>query len=209
MDIDVPSRAKYLRTIWSELSRVHSHLLWLGLLADAFGFESLYMECWRLREDALDMFEASTGGRVIFSVMKVGGVRRDVSDEMLAKAGISRADYNAMKQQTQAATGGYYGGGKNTNVTNNTSSSPSNTISDSSFLSNFTSTANGGYKGTAPSSGNKVPTSSNDSSKTGTVKTNTVVYIPEQDKYKTVDDKTNKRSSVDTKQTTWKRTTTK
>ena len=83
MDIDVPSRAKYLRTIWSELSRVHSHLLWLGLLADAFGFESLYMECWRLREEALDMFEASTGGRVIFSVMKVGGTRRDVSDEML------------------------------------------------------------------------------------------------------------------------------
>ena len=39
MDIDVPMRAKYLRTFWSELSRVHSHLLWLGLLADAFGFE--------------------------------------------------------------------------------------------------------------------------------------------------------------------------
>ena len=83
MDIDVPTRAKYLRTIWSELSRVHSHLLWLGLLADAFGFESLYMDCWRLREDALDMFEESTGGRVIFSIMKVGGIRRDVSNEML------------------------------------------------------------------------------------------------------------------------------
>jgi ech hydrogenase subunit E len=83
MDIEVPARARYLRTIWSELSRVHSHLLWLGLLADAFGFESLYMESWRLREDALDMFEASTGGRVIFSAMKIGGVRRDVSDEML------------------------------------------------------------------------------------------------------------------------------
>jgi len=36
--IDVPPRAKYLRTIWSEMSRTHSHLLWLGLLADAFGF---------------------------------------------------------------------------------------------------------------------------------------------------------------------------
>ncbi len=83
MDIEVPSRAQYLRTIWSELSRIHSHLLWLGLLADAFGFESLYMECWRLREDVLDMFEASTGGRVIFSVMKIGGTRRDISDEML------------------------------------------------------------------------------------------------------------------------------
>ena len=83
MDIEVPARARYLRTIWSELSRIHSHLLWLGLLADAFGFESLYMDCWRLREEALDMFEASTGGRVIFSVMKIGGVRRDVTDEML------------------------------------------------------------------------------------------------------------------------------
>ena len=83
MDIEVPARARYLRTIWSELSRIHSHLLWMGLLADSFGFESLYMECWRLREEALDMFEASTGGRVIFSVMKIGGVRRDVSDEML------------------------------------------------------------------------------------------------------------------------------
>ena len=83
MDIEVPTRANYLRTILSELSRIHSHLLWLGLLADAFGFESLYMECWRLREDALDMFEAATGGRVIFSFMKVGGTRRDIPDEML------------------------------------------------------------------------------------------------------------------------------
>ena len=72
-----------MRTIWSELSRIHSHLLWLGLLADAFGFESLYMDCWRLREEALDMFEESTGGRVIFSVMKIGGIRRDVTNDQL------------------------------------------------------------------------------------------------------------------------------
>ena len=83
MDIEVPARARYMRTIWSELSRIHSHLLWLGLLADAFGFESLYMDCWRLREEALDMFEESTGGRVIFSVMKIGGIRRDITDDML------------------------------------------------------------------------------------------------------------------------------
>src|SRR5664279_1876289 len=46
MKIEIPSRAKYLRTIWSEMSRIHSHLLWLGLQADAFGFESLFMESW-------------------------------------------------------------------------------------------------------------------------------------------------------------------
>jgi ech hydrogenase subunit E len=35
--LEVPDRAKFLRTIWAELSRVHSHLLWLGLMADAYG----------------------------------------------------------------------------------------------------------------------------------------------------------------------------
>jgi len=41
MNIAVPKRAKFLRVIWGEMSRIHSHLLWLGLAADAFGFESL------------------------------------------------------------------------------------------------------------------------------------------------------------------------
>jgi len=84
MGIEVPERAKYLRTIWSEMSRIHSHMLWLGLLADAFGFESLFMESWRIREKILDMFEYSTGGRVIFSVNKIGGQRKDMPDDMIA-----------------------------------------------------------------------------------------------------------------------------
>lgn len=83
MKVEVPARALYLRTIWAEMSRIHSHLLWLGLLADAFGFESLFMETWRMREKILDMFEYSTGGRVIFSVCKIGGQRKDMDDEMI------------------------------------------------------------------------------------------------------------------------------
>ncbi len=83
MNIEVPVRAQYLRTIWHELSRMHSHLLWLGLLADGFGFESLFMHCWRLRETVLDIFEKTTGGRVIFSVCKVGGVKKDMDAETL------------------------------------------------------------------------------------------------------------------------------
>ena len=82
MEIDVPRRASYLRTIWHELSRLHSHLLWLGLGADALGFESLFMDCWRLREAILYICEDTTGGRVIFSVCEVGGVRRDLTDAM-------------------------------------------------------------------------------------------------------------------------------
>ena len=83
MGVEVPKRAEYLRVIWHELSRVHSHILWLGLAADAFGFEALFMHCWRLRERVLDLFEKTTGGRVIFSVNKVGGVQRDIDKSML------------------------------------------------------------------------------------------------------------------------------
>jgi ech hydrogenase subunit E len=81
MGLALPRRAEYLRVMWAELSRLQSHLLWLGLTADAFGFESLFMHCWRLREKILDIFEMTTGGRIIFSVNKIGGVRRDVDEE--------------------------------------------------------------------------------------------------------------------------------
>ncbi len=83
MGVEVPKRAEYLRVIWHELSRVHSHLLWLGLAADAFGFESMFMHCWRLRERILDIFEKTTGGRVILSVVCVGGVVRDIDAQTL------------------------------------------------------------------------------------------------------------------------------
>lgn len=83
MQIPVPPRALYLRTIWGELSRLHSHLLWLGLLADAFGFESLFMHSWRVREKVVKLIEATAGGRVIFGVCKIGGVRRDIDPALL------------------------------------------------------------------------------------------------------------------------------
>lgn len=83
MGVEVPDRARYLRTIWSEYSRLHSHLLWLGCFADGMGFESLFMNAWKLREHILDDMEATTGGRVIQGVCKIGGVRKDVSNQKL------------------------------------------------------------------------------------------------------------------------------
>jgi len=85
MNIEVPERAVFLRTLWAELSRIHSHLLWLGLTSDAIGFESLFMHSWRLREHVLDIFDMTTGGRVIFSVCKVGGVRKDIDEEKMKR----------------------------------------------------------------------------------------------------------------------------
>jgi ech hydrogenase subunit E len=82
--VEVPPRAVALRTIWSELARLSSHLLWMGLMADAFGFESLFMQCFRLREAVVDIMEETTGGRIILGVCRIGGVRRDIEDTTLA-----------------------------------------------------------------------------------------------------------------------------
>lgn len=81
MNIEVPPRAKYLRTIWSELHRMHSHLLWLGLFADSFGFESLFYHFWRIREKILDINEKTAGNRIIISVNVLGGLKRDLTTE--------------------------------------------------------------------------------------------------------------------------------
>jgi ech hydrogenase subunit E len=81
MDVEVPPRARILRVVWAELHRIQSHLLWLGLFADSFGFESLFMQCWRIRERVLDINEATGGNRVIPSVNLVGGVRRDIGPD--------------------------------------------------------------------------------------------------------------------------------
>lgn len=83
MGIEVPERAEYLRVIFHEMSRMHSHLLWLGLAADAFGFESLFMHSWRLRERLLDIFERTTGGRVILNFCIPGGVVHDIENTEL------------------------------------------------------------------------------------------------------------------------------
>jgi ech hydrogenase subunit E len=83
MGIEVPERAVYLRTIWAELSRINSHLLWMGVAADAMGFESLFMHVFRLREHVLDMIEATAGGRMVFGCVKIGGVKRDIEKSVL------------------------------------------------------------------------------------------------------------------------------
>ena len=83
LGVTAPPRAQFLRVVWSELHRIHSHLLWLGLFADAFGFESVFQQFWRIREHVMDICEATAGNRVILSVNVVGGVRRDLSPDQI------------------------------------------------------------------------------------------------------------------------------
>lgn len=101
MDITVPDRARYLRVIWAELHRIHSHLLWLGLLADAFGFESLFMQTWRNREKVMDIMEETCGSRVIISGNIIGGVRRDIPKDLLLKVSIVADEIKEDLQQLE------------------------------------------------------------------------------------------------------------
>lgn len=83
LGIEAPPRAKYLRVMINELNRLHSHVLWFGLLGDAVGFESYFMQTWNYREKILDMLEKISGHRVYYAINTVGGVRRDIKPNMM------------------------------------------------------------------------------------------------------------------------------
>lgn len=79
--MEVPDRAKYIRTIVAEGERIHSHLLWLGLAGHFLGYNTVYMWVWKLREEILDCMEILTGNRNNYAMFKPGGVRRDIKPE--------------------------------------------------------------------------------------------------------------------------------
>jgi NADH-quinone oxidoreductase subunit D len=85
VESEIPDRARYIRTIILELERLHSHLLWLGIAADLIGFETLFMQSWRDREFVMDLLELISGNRVNYGMQKIGGVRRDIPNELIPK----------------------------------------------------------------------------------------------------------------------------
>jgi len=83
--IEIPKRADYIRVIVAELERIHSHLLWLGVAGHEVGFDTLFMYAWRDREVVQDLLEIISGNRVNYAINTIGGVRRDLDDEMRKK----------------------------------------------------------------------------------------------------------------------------
>ncbi len=89
MGVEIPPRARYIRTIIAELERMHSHLLWLGVAAHEIGFNTLFMWTWRDREAVQDTLEEMSGNRVHYGVNEIGGVRKDLSAAQV-KAALAR-----------------------------------------------------------------------------------------------------------------------
>jgi len=84
-EVEIPDRAKYIRTIIGELERIHSHLLWVGLAGHFLGYNTVFMWAWKYREPVLDLFEMITGNRNSYAMFKLGGVRRDIENYKLPK----------------------------------------------------------------------------------------------------------------------------
>jgi len=80
--IKAPPRAEYLRTLLLELERLHSHLLWVGLACHIIGFDTMFMQCFRIREPVMWIAEKITGNRKTYGLCVIGGVRRDLTAEL-------------------------------------------------------------------------------------------------------------------------------
>ncbi len=85
LGIDTPLRAKYIRTMVSEMSRICSHLLWLATHALDIGAMTVFLYCFREREVLLELFEELCGARLTFSYPRIGGVRQDVTRSFIGR----------------------------------------------------------------------------------------------------------------------------
>jgi NADH-quinone oxidoreductase subunit D len=78
LELEVPRRAQFLRTLHMELNRIHSHLVWLGTSALDLGAMSMFFYCFRDRDRITDLFEMSGGQRMHPRYFQVGGVIEDI-----------------------------------------------------------------------------------------------------------------------------------
>ncbi len=82
LQLPVPERAQYIRVMFDEITRVMNHLLWLGCHALDVGAMTVFLYCFREREDLFDMYEAVSGARMHAAYYRPGGVYRDLPDRM-------------------------------------------------------------------------------------------------------------------------------
>ena len=78
LEVEVPRRARYIRTILAELQRIGSHCLWLGTHAMDIGAMTVLLYAFRERELVLDLFEEYCGARLTYNSMRIGGLPLDI-----------------------------------------------------------------------------------------------------------------------------------
>jgi NADH dehydrogenase I D subunit len=83
LGVEVPERAKYIRTMVAEMNRISSHIIWVATHALDIGAMTLFLYSFREREWIMDLFEMLCGARLTVSYPRIGGVRNDVSQQFL------------------------------------------------------------------------------------------------------------------------------
>src|SRR6185503_6238389 len=74
LQIEIPPRAQFMRVLLAELTRINSHLVWLGTHALDIGAMTMFFYCFREREDILRLFEMVSGQRLMTSYIRIGGL---------------------------------------------------------------------------------------------------------------------------------------
>ena len=82
LGVDVPIRAQYIRVMFDEITRILNHLLWLGAHGLDIGAMTVFLYCFREREDLMDVYEAVSGARLHAAYYRPGGVYRDLPEHM-------------------------------------------------------------------------------------------------------------------------------
>ena len=82
LGIDAPIRAKYIRVMFDEITRLLNHLMWLGTHGLDVGAMSIFLYCFREREKLIDAYEAVSGSRMHATYYRPGGVYRDLPEAM-------------------------------------------------------------------------------------------------------------------------------
>jgi hypothetical protein len=82
LGVQVPLRAQYIRTMFDEITRILNHLMWLGAHGLDIGAMTVFLYCFREREDLMDCYEAVSGTRMHATYYRPGGVYRDLPETM-------------------------------------------------------------------------------------------------------------------------------
>ena len=105
LGVQVPERAQFIRVMFDEITRILNHLLWLGAHGLDCGAMTIFLYCFREREDLMDCYEAVSGTRMHAAYYRPGGVYRDLPDSMPQyRAQFSRNE-RALKEMNRARQG--------------------------------------------------------------------------------------------------------
>lgn len=107
LGVEAPIRAQYIRTLFDEITRILNHLMWLGAHALDVGAMTVFLYCFREREDLMDCYEAVSGARLHAGYYRPGGVYRDLPD-LMPRYPEERTKYHSRKdmERKNAARGG-------------------------------------------------------------------------------------------------------